>query len=232
MNKYLDQQGLSYFWGKIKAELTKLTGLIGGKVDKRDNYDLSKNDFTDDLKSKLEGIPADANAYELPEATNTVLGGVKVGSGINVEDGVISVDEYDVATSDDDGLMSSDDKAKLDEFTKAADYAKKTDLVEYKDATQSESGLMSDTDKAKLDAFGEASTYALKADIVNMYNYQGSVATYADLPKDAKKGDVWDVKQDGMNYAWTGTEWDGLGAVFTITAISTGEIDALVGDNA
>lgn len=227
MNKFLDQSGLSYFWGKIKEELGKLNTLIGGKVDKRDNYDLSKNDFTDDLKSKLEGIPANANAYELPKATNTVLGGVKVGSGINVEDGVISVEEYDAATSSDDGLMSSTDKAKLDEFTKAADYALKTDLVEYEDATQSDSGLMSSTDKAKLDAFTKAADYALKADIVDMYNFKGSKATYTDLPKDAKKGDVWDVKQDGMNYAWTGSEWDSLGAVFSIDAITSQEIDAM-----
>lgn len=48
---------------------------------------LSTNDFTDDLKGKLEGL----ENYTLEAATAEKLGGVKIGSGLNVaEDGTIS----------------------------------------------------------------------------------------------------------------------------------------------
>ena len=31
-----------------------------------------------------------------------------------------------------------------------------------------------------------------------------------------------------MNYAWTGTAWDALGEIFSITAISNSEITSIV----
>lgn len=98
----------------------------------------------------------------------------------------------------------------------------------YSDATQSTHGLMSTTDKKKLDAFGEASTYALKSDIASMYKYKGSVASTADLPTTGNTtGDVYDVTATGMNYAWTGSAWDALGQIFTITSLTNTEIDEI-----
>lgn len=98
----------------------------------------------------------------------------------------------------------------------------------YNDATQSTHGLMSTADKKKLDAFGEASTYALKSDITAMYRYKGSVASYDNLPTSGQTiGDVYDVG-NGMNYAWNGEKWDGLGQVFTIDAIQNTEIDTIL----
>lgn len=53
--------------------------------------------------------------------------------------------------------------------------------------------------------------------LVNIYTFKGSVNTYNDLPKNAKNGYVYDVKQAygmfpaGTNYAWNGTAWDPLG---------------------
>lgn len=48
-NKFLDLQGLQYFWGKIKPS-------IDSKVEKVDGKGLSTNDFTNELKTKLEGL--------------------------------------------------------------------------------------------------------------------------------------------------------------------------------
>lgn len=42
-------------------------------------------------KTKLDGIAAQANKYSLPTASSTILGGVKIGSNINISSGVISV---------------------------------------------------------------------------------------------------------------------------------------------
>lgn len=42
--------------------------------------ELSQNNFTDTLKTKLDGIATSANNYTLPVATNAVTGGVRLGS--------------------------------------------------------------------------------------------------------------------------------------------------------
>lgn len=53
----------------------------------------------------------------------------------------------------------------------------------------------------------------LEEKIAVVYKFKGSVDTYAELPtEDNQTGDVWDVKADDMNYAWTADgEWDQLG---------------------
>lgn len=67
---------------------------IGNKVDKVDGKGLSTNDYTTDEKNKLSGVEVGANNYSLPTATNGVLGGIKVGTGLSMdENGVLSVDE-------------------------------------------------------------------------------------------------------------------------------------------
>ena len=100
-------------------------------------------------------------------------------------------------------------------------------------ATSSVAGLMAAADKAKLDAFGDASTYALKSDISTVYKYKGSVDNYEALPADENEvGDVYNLNDTGMNYVWTGTAWDALGQVFTITAIENGTIDTIMGEGA
>ena len=55
---------------------------------------LSQNNFTDILKTKLDGIAANANNFTLPIAESDVLGGVKIGSNltINAGTGVLSAD--------------------------------------------------------------------------------------------------------------------------------------------
>ena len=68
-----------------------------------------------------------------------------------------------------------------------------------------------------------------KPDLSTVYRYKGSVATFGDLPTtDLVQGDVYDVQADDMNYGWTGTKWDPLGAIFEITPITNAEIDTIV----
>lgn len=75
----------------------------------------------------------------------------------------------------------------------------------------------------------DAGNYALKSDLTNVYKYQGSVANKAALPASGNTvGDVYNVEDTGMNYAWNGTAWDNLGEVFTITSISNSDIDAIL----
>jgi len=172
MSKFLDENGLLYFWGKIKT-------LAGGKVDKVEGKGLSANDFTTAEKTKLEGLVN----YTLPAASADVLGGVKVGAGLAVNQGVLS------ATGG--GMADSVDWSNVQN---------KPDL-------------------------------ALKSDLTSLYRFKGTVANYASLPTTGNVvGDVWNVSATGMNYAWTGEDWDALGQEFQIEAITNAEIDAITGE--
>ena len=83
--------------------------------------------------------------------------------------------------------------------------------------------------KNKLDAFDTADKYALKTDIASMYKHKGSVASVAALPSSGQTaGDVYNVTATGMNYVWTGSEWDALGEIFTIESITNADIDTVV----
>lgn len=73
---------------------------------------------------------------------------------------------------------------------------------------------------------------ALKSDLTAVYKYKGSKASYGALPETGNTvGDVWNVEDTGMNYAWTGTAWDALGETFEIQSITNAEIDAITGES-
>lgn len=76
------------------------------------------------------------------------------------------------------------------------------------------------------------------AKVVGMYNICGTVDYYEDLPENASRGDVYNVKYKiveeevvpfGMNYVWDGEEWDELGDTFDMSqyrpAAAQDEID-------
>lgn len=70
----------------------------------------------------------------------------------------------------------------------------------------------------------DLSAYALKSDISAVYRFKGNVATYADLPNTNQTvGDVYNVEEDGGNYAWTGETWDDLAGVVDLTEYYTKE---------
>lgn len=114
------------------------------KVDKVAGKGLSTNDYTNTEKEKLAGIADGANNYTHPAHTAKTSGLYKVtvdaqghvsaataatkaditGLGIPAQDTT-----YKAATAGADGLMSSTDKAKLDAFSAASEYAKKSDLT-------------------------------------------------------------------------------------------------------
>ena len=78
---------------------------------------------------------------------------------------------------------------------------------------------------------------AISTAVSTAYKYKGSVASQSALPASGNTtGDVYDVQDTGMNYAWNGPAWDALGtyvdtstlwAKSELTAITTAQIDAL-----
>lgn len=62
---------------------------------------------------------------------------------------------------------------------------------------------------------------ALK-DLTDIMRYMGSKNTYSELPQTGnRKGDIWNVKEDGMNYAWDGTSWDAMGSQIKLDGYAT-----------
>lgn len=81
-------------------------------------------------------------------------------------------------------------------------------------------------------------TSAIEEKLTSLYKFKGSVddlTALKALPKESLTvGDVYNVKDSGMNYAWTGEEgeydegWDQLGGMIDIPTLSTEEIDKLI----
>lgn len=71
----------------------------------------------------------------------------------------------------------------------------------------------------------------LETKLTEVYHYKGSVATTEDLASKTgmQVGDVYNVTENDMNYGWTGTEWDPLGGVFTVEALTDAQIDSIIG---
>lgn len=137
MSKFLDSNGVLYLWQKIKAAF----------VAKESGKGLSTNDYTTAEKNKLAAIDAGANAYTHPTytaRTGKPTGNLTPGFGSSFTISQITSDATGhvtaatdrtvtipsaTATSSAAGLMSSADKAKLDTFGAASDYALKSDLT-------------------------------------------------------------------------------------------------------
>ena len=70
---------------EVFATDAALNSGLSTKVDKVEGKGLSTNDFTTAEKNKLAGIASGANAYSLPIASATVLGGIKVGKNLSID---------------------------------------------------------------------------------------------------------------------------------------------------
>lgn len=81
---------------------------------------------------------------------------------------------------------------------------------------------------------------SIKNEFGSIYSWKGSVDTLADLKaiseESLKVGDVYNVKESGMNYAWTGEKesdkyddgWDALGGLIKIPTLTIEDIDKLL----
>ena len=162
-------------------------------------------------------------------ATNQ-YGAVISGAAVTKEDlvalGLPAQDTtYELVTTTKDGLMSAEDKVKLDTVAQGA----QANILE--SVSVNGQALPVNAKGVNIDMSG----YALKSDIVGLYEVKGSVDTYAALPTNPEKGDVYNVVnadaskgvRAGDNFVWTGSEWDNLGGVFQIDVATTSEIEAL-----
>lgn len=133
-------------------------------------------------------------------------------------------------------IVPDSDPVEVSEWTAWVEYAVKTDL----DSTTTELTARITTVANNL-ATHEANynnphkVTAEQLGLTTVYQYKGSVATYADLPTTGQKvGDVWNVEtadpdhgiKAGDNVAWDGAQWDILGGNHDLSGYAT-----LAGDN-
>lgn len=174
--------------------------LLNSKVDKVNGKQLSTEDFTTTEKAKLNEL----ENYTLPKASSTVLGGIKVGAGLTI---------------DNDGNLSATGGGEADSVNWNNVVGKPTNLS----AFTNDSGYQTaENVNSKL------ADYAKKADIASVYKFKGSVNTYADLPTTGQKvGDVYNVEtadseheiKAGDNVAWDGTKWDPLSGIIDTSGL-------------
>lgn len=151
----------------LKEWLETINLIIDSKVDKVEGKQLSANDFTNELKAKLESILT--------------------------------------ATADTEGLVKLSDSITSDSGV-AGGYAATPLAVNYAYTLAEEAKSIAE----------QAKTLGISA-----YKYVGSVATENELPTENNEvGNVYNVEDTGMNYAWNGSEWDSLGSsVITVDNI-------------
>lgn len=89
-----------------------------------------------------------------------------------------------------------------------------TDLINKPSIPSKTSDLTNDSDYQT----GTQVSSAIETALTSVMHYKGSVATYADLPTSGLTiGDVYNVLEDGSNYAWNGTGWDELSGIVDLS---------------
>ena len=106
---------LSISSGVLSATDTNTTYSVG-------DGGLTQNNFTNTLKSKLDGIATSANNYTLPTAASDTLGGIKVGTNLSISSGVLSATDTNTTYSVGDGGLTQNNftnalKTKLDSLS-------------------------------------------------------------------------------------------------------------------
>lgn len=205
--KFLDNNGLLYFWQKIVNAFVKKDG---SKV-------LSDNNYTTAEKEKLAGL----NNYTLPKATTTTLGGIKAGAGVEVtEDGTLNATGGGTADSVDWSNVQN-------KPTKVSDFQNDSG---FQTASDVQGAINTATE-------GLATEEYVNSKVSAVYKYKGSVANKDALPESPELGDTYNLQDTGGNVAWDGTKWDDLGETIDLTgyvqesdlvAITNQEIDTIV----
>ena len=189
--KFLDENGVLYMMQKVKTWLNEKASSI---------HKHTKSDITDYAE------------YTLPTASSTQLGGVKVGAGLNINDGVLSASGGGTADSVDWSNVQNR-PTKLSQFTNDSNF---------QTAEQVET--------------------AINSKISSVMTYKGIVDNYSNLPSNAKIGDTYNItnasdnNRAGDNACWNGTSWDILSGTIDLSiylkntdliAITNSEIDTI-----
>ncbi|BBG63123.1 autotransporter outer membrane beta-barrel domain-containing protein [Phascolarctobacterium faecium] len=118
-------------------------------------------------------------------------------------------------------IVPDSDPVTVSEWSNWVEYTLKSDLDNTTtDLTEKINTVATDLAGHEADFNNPHKVTAEQLGLTTVYQYKGSVATYADLPTTGQKvGDVWNVEtadpdhgiKAGDNVAWDGAQWDILG---------------------
>lgn len=208
MSKYLDSNGLLYFYNRLKnifatqANLTDTNTNVTALQNQVDSLvaEGGEPNVIESVQVNGSALPVSSKTVNVPVPTNNnqLTNGAGYQTAQQVQ-ATITGYGYATTTQLNNGLAGKQNTLTFDTVP-----------------TQGSSNPV--TSGGIYSAFATA--------ISGAYKYKGSVATQEDLPSSGNMvGDVWNVQADGMNYAWNGTSWDSLGSDFTIEAMSNSDID-------
>lgn len=211
MSKYLDSNGLLYFFQRLKSLFATQSSLS------------TTNDNVTALQNQVESLVAEGGE---PNVIETVQVN---GSNLPVSDKTVNVQ---VPTNNNQltngaGYQTS---SQVRSLITGYGYATQTQLTTGLAGKQNTLTFDTTPTQGSSNPVTSGGIYnAFATAVAGAYKYKGSVATVGDLPQSGNKvGDVYNVQADGMNYAWDGTEWDNLGSDFNIESISNSDIDQIM----
>lgn len=199
-DKLVAKTQLNYFKTKLDEEFVAKQS---GKV-------LSTNDFTNEYKTKLDGIAEGANKTVVDstldkESTNPVQNKVIATKLDEIVSQGGEPNKIEV-------IKVNGTQQEIEPSDKSVDISVPTKVSQL----QNDSGYQT---AANVESTLASKNYATKSDISSVYKYKGSVETYAELPTEHQQvGDVYNVEsadsahgiKAGDNVAWNGTAWDVL----------------------
>jgi len=203
-DKYANAGSILWLWRKINRLFVRKDG----------NKVLSDNNYSDTEKAKLATVEQGANNYTLPIASADNLGGIRIGSGLDI-------DERGVVTT----VVNPGVTMRWNQITNTP-----STLAGY--------GIADGATKAELEAVREevSHIFSFKGSVDT---YQDLLAIV-----DPEEGDVWNVRADGKNYRYTEDTttstyfWDDLGGTIDLSnywaknelvALTAQEIDVITG---
>ena len=196
--KHLDLAGLALFWEKLKAKLSL-------KADKTE------------LPTKISQLTNDSGYITVADLPDSDTGNETV--------------TFTAATTR--AAIASGEKLSV-MMGKLAKYMADFGSLAFK-STVAKTDLASDVQSSlakadtALQSIDAEALYAKKSDVTGIYKYKGSKSTVTELPaEDNTVGDVWNVEATNMNYGWTGSAWDPLGQIFSVTTITAEEIETIM----
>lgn len=173
------------------VENQAVTKELNKKVDKREGYDLSKNDFTDALKTKLDGIQAGAQV-------NTVTG-VKGNSESDYRTGNINITKANIGLGNVENKTSATIRSEItsDNVTDALGFTPMDSAIK---------GVAGGV--AELDATGKVPASQLPAFIDDVAEYNSK----NDFPATGESNKIYIAKDKNITYRWSGTTYVAIGS--------------------
>lgn len=225
MSKYLDENGVLYFWQKIKASLAGKEPTITTK-----NTAFNKNFETASNNIKMNGTASAGSSDNVARSDHVHPSDTaKLGTSGNASNVTVTFTAAAARANITTGEKLSVILGKLAkwfaDFNKVAFSGNYTDLSNKPTIPNKMSELTNDSGYQTAEQVQNIVNEA----VGTVYRWRGTKASYSELPTTGNVvGDVWDTADTGMNYGWTGTAWDPLGAEFSVEAITNTEIDTIM----